>query len=131
MYIALAVVISAATLGITINEYAKATDNTAQDFKTYGASYGENVYAYLTEIPEKLSQDVLPYRYYFDEGIGYTYYNLAMTNQLPSINSFCSTVHSSIGEYYDAIGIGRATWTMRDPGWNKRASRCAVCRVLY
>lgn len=115
VYVALAVVISAATLGITINEYAKATDNTAQDFKTYGASYGENVYAYLTEIPEKLSQDVLPYRYYFDEGIGYTYYNLAMTNQLPSINSFCSTVHSSIGEYYDAIGIGRATWTNAGP----------------
>ncbi len=115
VYIAVAVVVSAMTLGVTVREYQQATDNTNQDFKTYGASYGENVYAYLTEIPNELDVDILPYRYYFDEGIGHTYYNLAMTNQLPSINSFCSTVHSSIGEYYDAIGLGRATWTNAGP----------------
>ena len=65
----------------------------------------------MTEIPGELDRDVLPYRYYFDEGIGHTYYNLAMTASLPSINSFISTIHPSVMEFYDAIGIGRGTWT--------------------
>lgn len=116
LYVALAVFISACTLGTTIKDYQTATDNSTLDFKTYGATYGENVYAYLTEIPAQLEKDVLPYRYYFDEGIGYTYYNIAMTEMLPSINSFCSTVHSSISEYYDSIGLLRATWTPAGPG---------------
>lgn len=101
-------------LTATVYEYSVTTDNTRLDFKTYRNTYGENVYNYLTEIPGMLDRDVLPYRYYFDEWLGYTYYNLAMANSLPSINSFISTVHPSIMEFYDYLGIGRLTWTNAD-----------------
>ena len=88
------------------------TDNSGYDFREFNNNvYAENVVAYLTEFTETLDRDVLPYRYYFDEGIGYTYYNLAMTNSLPSLNSFNSTVSSSITEFYVQIGDDRHTWT--------------------
>ena len=35
------------------------------------------------------------------------YYNFAMMNQTPSINSFTSTLEGSIFEFYDALGIDR------------------------
>ncbi len=94
--------------------YQVTTDNTGIDFKTFGNTYGENVYHYLTDVPGMLERDILPYRYYFEENIGYTYYNLAMANSLPSINSFISTVNSSVTEFYEEIGVGRATWTGGD-----------------
>ena len=85
----------------------------------------------MTEIPGELDRDVLPYRYYFDEGIGHTYYNLAMTASLPSINSFISTIHPSVMEFYDAIGIGRGTWTNAGtdglPGAFVRTLYCVSC----
>ena len=69
----------------------------------------------MTEIPLKLKQDVLPYRYYFDEGIGYTYYNFSMVNGLPSINSFTSTCHPSIMKFYQSIGSDRYNMTRVGP----------------
>ena len=99
----------------TILGYQLSIDNTGIDFKKYKNSYGENVVNYLTEMPERLPQDTLPYRYYFNEGIGYTYYNLGMANSLPTINSFTSTAHSSITEFYDALGYGRGTMTPEGP----------------
>ena len=108
---AMTMLFSAGTLLLAIRGYQVTTDNSNLDFKTYPNSYAENVVNYMTEIPGELDRDVLPYRYYFDEGIGHTYYNLAMTASLPSINSFISTIHPSVMEFYDAIGIGRGTWT--------------------
>ena len=104
---------SVVCLSFVIGGYQNTQDNTNIDFRTFSNSYGENVVNYLTEIPSQMQADVLPYRYYFDEGIGHTYYNMALTNLLPSINSFCSTMHPSINEFYDSIGVGRATWTNR------------------
>ena len=108
---AMTMLFSAGTLLLAIRGYQVTTDNSNLDFKTYPNSYAENVVNYMTEIPGELDRDVLPYRYYFDEGIGHTYYNLAMTASLPSINSFISTIHPSVMEFYDAVGIGRGTWT--------------------
>lgn len=105
---------SGIALAAAVYQYASTTDNTNLDFKTYPNSYGENVYHYLTEVPGMLDREVLPYRYYFDEWIGYTYYNLAMANSLPSINSFISTAHPSVMEFYDLLGLGRRTWTNAD-----------------
>lgn len=102
---------SCIVLAAVVYEYSSTTDNTNLDFKTYQNTYGESVNNYLTEIPGMLERDVLPYRYYFDEWIGHTYYNLAMANSLPSINSFISTVHPSIVEYYNLLDMGRRTWT--------------------
>lgn len=102
---------SVGTLGINIHHYQITTDNSNMNFKTYPNSYAQNVANYLTEIPRELDKEVLPYRYYFDEGIGHTYYNLSLMNSLPSINSFISTAHSSIAQFYDQLGIGRGVWT--------------------
>lgn len=72
-------------------------------------SQSEGVITYLTEFPETLEAHVAPYRYYYDEGIWKTYYNLGMTNALQSTNSFISTVNGSIFRFYDAIGSERQT----------------------
>lgn len=110
---------SACLLSYTILGYQLSIDNTGIDFKKYKNTYGESVVNYLTEIPEELPQDTLPYRYYFNEGIGYTYYNLGMTSSLPTINSFISTAHSSITEFYDSLGYGRGTMTPEGPAGTK------------
>lgn len=102
-------------LSYMIFGYQSSIDNTYINFSGWGKSRSENVVGYLTEIPRLLNKDILPYRYYFDEGIGYTYYNLGMTNTLPTTNSFISTAHSSITELYDSLGLGRGTMTLRGP----------------
>ncbi len=100
------------SLVYTIYKYQMTTDNSNNNYgKFENKSYAENVIAYLTEFTAELDRDVLPYRYYIDEGIGYTYYNLALTNSLPSLNSFNSTVSSSITEFYEQTGDERNTWT--------------------
>ena len=104
-------VLSAFLLYSTIHQYDQVIDNTGIDFQAFDQSYAESVISYLTEIPEELDSDVLPYRYCIDEGLGYTYYNLAMMGRLPSIGSFISTVNSSVMDYYAAIGSERNTWT--------------------
>lgn len=93
-------------------ENCKNIDNSFIDFCAFDGEYSENVVAYISETSEDLSKDVLPYRYYFDENIGYTYYNLSMPHNLPSINSFCSTVHGSVSDFYNNLGVGRHTMTV-------------------
>ena len=102
-------------LGLNIFWYQKNVDNTKQDFSSYENSYAENIINYTVGTARELRRDVLPYRYFFDEGIGHTYYNIAMCNTLPSINSFTSTPHNSVFTFYDAIGLGRHTWTKHGP----------------
>lgn len=99
------------SLSSVVYKYRVTTDNTGINFSEYKGTFSENVAVYLTEFPKNLDESVLPYRYYFDEAIGHTYYNLAMTNSLASINSFISTIHPSVTELYDLLGIGRWTWT--------------------
>ena len=96
---------SVCLLGVSVFDYQNgALDNTGINFRIESNQYSKNVSTYLTEIPSLLKRNVLPYRYYFDEGIGYTYYNLSMTNELPSTNSFISTCHSSVFDFYRALG---------------------------
>lgn len=45
-----------------------ALDNTGINFRIESNQYSKNVSTYLTEIPSLLKRNVLPYRYYFDEG---------------------------------------------------------------
>lgn len=100
-----------AQLAFTIHEYQHYADNTDIDFQESELPYAKAVVEYLTEIPNSLSGEIGPYRYYFDEGIGYTYYNLAMVNSLPSISSFISNVSNSVFTFYRAIDMERVTMT--------------------
>jgi len=74
----------------------------------------DGVVTYLTEYAGTLEKDIAPYRYYFDEGIWKSYYNLGMTNALQTTNSFTTTVNGSIFRFYEMIGSGRATMTPND-----------------
>lgn len=80
-------------------------------FNTSDRSYYENAYTFLTETAKDLPTDILPYRYSFEDIYGYSYYNFAMTKGLPSINSFLTTAHGSISEFYDSLEIGRKNKT--------------------
>lgn len=102
-------------LGINIYGYQHTIDNTGIDFHEGELSYSQNVVSYLTEIPAALEKESFPYRYYFDEGIGYTYYNLAAAGSLPSTNSFTSVPHTGVLEFYDSLGIPRGTNTLKGP----------------
>lgn len=102
-------------LGVNLYGYQHGIDNTGIDFHEGKLSYSQNVVSYLTEIPDALQADILPYRYYFDEGIGYTYYNFSAVNSLPSTNSFTSTPHAGVLEFYDSLGIPRNTNTVEGP----------------
>lgn len=107
---------SVCLLGVSVFDYQNgALDNTGINFRIESNQYSKNVSTYLTEIPSLLKRNVLPYRYYFDEGIGYTYYNLSMTNELPSTNSFISTCHSSVFDFYRALGINRGNMSPAGP----------------
>ena len=107
----LTAIYSGFVLMFSIQSYQVWPDNTNLDFNSMNKSFSESIATYLTDIPSQLEQDILPYRYYFDEWIGYSYYNFAMTNSLPSINSFISTVHPAVTEFYQTQGAGRSTWT--------------------
>lgn len=113
IFTGLAAAFGATTLLFSIYHYQIKPDDTGLDFKTYGNSYAQNVVNYMTEVPAFLERNILPYRYCFDEGIGYTYYNMGMTNSLPTINSFISTVDTSVTEFYEELGIGRDVWTAK------------------
>jgi len=101
---------SAFQFRLNVNGYQYIIDNSGIDFHSYG-SFGRNVVDYLTDFTQGAEKNVLPYRYYFDEGIGYTYYNLAMTYSLPSINSFLSTAHPSVTDFYRSVGLERNNFT--------------------
>lgn len=105
---------SAFVLFYSIHCYQSTIDNTNQEFAKFPNGYGHSAVIYLTETASKLDRNVLPYRYYFDEAIGHSYYNMALSNSLPSINSFISTVHPSVVEFYNSLDIDRATWTNGD-----------------
>lgn len=102
-------------LFFSVHGYHNVIDNTEIDFNSFGRSYSEAAISYLTEVVDKLDTDIGPYRYYFDESIGYTYYNLGMTKSLSTTNSFISTLSNNIYEFYDSIGVGRWTMTIRGP----------------
>ncbi len=111
IFLALSAGLSELLIMYNIRNYQLATDNTNLDMKNYRNYYAENVVNYLTEFSQLMDREALPYRYYIDEGIGHSYYNLAMTNSLPSVNSFISTVHPSVTEFYELLGVGRSVWT--------------------
>lgn len=81
------------------------------DFDSFDKSYYENIYVFLYETVEDLSPDILPYRYSFENDYGYSYYNFAMVKGLPSINSFLTTAHRSITDFYDSIDLDRKNMT--------------------
>lgn len=81
------------------------------EFDSFDKSYYENVYAFIFETVEDLSPDILPYRYSFEDYSGYSYYDFAMVKGLPSINSFLTTAHGSVTDFYDSISVGRKNMT--------------------
>lgn len=110
-------VLSLTCVGLTalnLFNYQSQPDNTGIDFHING-TYSPNVISYLTEITKDLDPNILPYRYNFSDPGGYSYYNLAMTEDLPSINSFWSSVDASIFEFYDQINTKRETRTFQGP----------------
>jgi len=107
-----AVVLFSSVLILLHIENCKGIDNSFIDFRSFTPKYSKNVTSYITETSNDLPEDTLPYRYYFDENIGYTYYNLSMPQNLPSINSFCTTVHGSVTDFYNNLGVGRHTMTI-------------------
>lgn len=97
---------------VSILDYQNgALDNTGVDFNRQSNTYSENAVSYLCALPLELEKDIFPYRYYFDEGIGYTYYNFSMVNSLPSINSFITTCDPSVKDFYEALGFNRQNMT--------------------
>ena len=106
-------IVSMILMGTSINNYQKYFDNTMINFKKINHTVDQGVFAYLNSFSDLHNK--LPYRYYFDEGVGYTYYNLAMMNSLPSINSFLSTVNHSVLDFYFNLGVGRHTMALQGP----------------
>lgn len=115
-FLRLTSIVGCGLFAITIVDYQSgAPDNTNIDFHQFSTEYSESAVTYLTDVPLRLEKNVLPYRYYFDEGIGYSYYNFGMVNSLPSINSFISTCHPGVVEFYHALGINRPNMTYVGP----------------
>lgn len=116
-----------------INQYQNHIDNTDKDFNSYHNNYSQSVVNYLTDVSNKLDNDIGAYRYYFDENIGYTYYNIGMTNSLPTINSFISTLSNSIFDFYKSIDSERGTMTpfCTDKLLNLLGVKYIVCESGY
>lgn len=106
-------IISIILMGVSIYDYQRKIDNTKIDFKKFNSSVSQSVFSYLNSFSHL--ENKLPYRYHFDEGIRYTYYNLGMVNSVPCINSFLSTVDNSVREFYYNLGVGRHNMTKQGP----------------
>lgn len=104
-------IVAVGTMALTIYLYQHGYDNADIDFHEMPGSYAENIVDYYSETFEGLEEDILPYRYNIDEGIGYSYMNLSMANSMTSVNAFFEDVHPSIIEFYDCIGIERENGT--------------------
>ena len=65
----------------------------------------QEVYADVIGTGNELENDVLPYRYKMWEN----YYNRGLAGYIPTRNSFCTTVSSSIIELYSELGTPRHT----------------------
>lgn len=77
-----------------------------------GHSHFQGAQAYYEDVirtGEDMDADVLPYRYHYWD----SYYNRTLAANLPSINSFNSTVEPTITTFYQALvgGEGRHNWT--------------------
>ena len=101
------------TMHLTLHHTTEVESHTydSYNFASYDKSYYENVYAFLTETTEDLSADILPYRYSFEDLVGYSYYDFGMSKNLPSINSFLTSTHSSIAEFYKSLNFARKNMT--------------------
>lgn len=112
-HLTIGVILAATVLfSISIGSYSfQKPDNTGIEFRNFPHGSMNSAVTYITEIPSQLPSNIGPYRYYFDEGISYTYYNQNMTNSLPSINSFISTCSNSITEFYTYLNLPRTTRT--------------------
>lgn len=95
--------LSAALLFVQIKDY-NIVDQSMQNFSEMDKTYGENVISYLVDTTEGLEKDILPYRYHFDENLDMSGYNFPMVRQLPSVDSFISTPHGSVFEFYESLG---------------------------
>ena len=102
------------SFGANVYSLRKTTDNTGELLYLNG-KYSKIAINNLIEIPKNLTTNILPYRYFFDNEIGYTYYNYSMINNLPSINSFLSNIHSSIFDFYESLGFPKGTMTPVGP----------------
>lgn len=75
-------------------------------FESAQATYDD-----IVKTGEGLDSDILPYRYMIYDA----YNNRNMAGYVPSRSSFNSTVHTSIFEFYDALGESRHTLSPQGP----------------
>lgn len=101
-----------------IHVYQSTVDNTGikfYSFKENSVSQSEAVVNYLTEAAAECEKNTGAYRYFFNENLQYTYYNLGMTNELSTISSAMLYLSPSIFEFYEKIGVGRWDFTLSGP----------------
>jgi len=117
-YVLFVALFCALNLYSVINSYQSFIDNTGIDFASFlesGVSQSEAVVNYLTEVVAECEENVGPHRYFLSENLLHTYYNLGMTNALPTIGSATSYLSHSIFEFYEKIGVGRWDFTLSGP----------------
>lgn len=86
-------------------------DDSNIDFEYGTSDYSSNVLEYLNTALF-LEKDIGPYRYRFiDNNDYYCYYNIPMINDLPSTNSFTSSVNPGIDQFYKRIGYPRGIFS--------------------
>lgn len=95
------------SFGVVMYGYHYVYDGEQLPFHQENLSYGENVYAYVTENPLSLDMDLLPYRVEYEEGLGQTYYNQALAAGVPTVSTCMDMQHSSLRPFYQTLGIGR------------------------
>ncbi len=86
---------------------------TIVDYRLRSEYSPREVYTELVTLPSELEEDVLPYRYANLDNDGY--FNITMTQDLPSIDSFISIVDPGIVEFYEALGVGRRVQSLTGP----------------
>lgn len=95
--------------GVLVGVMGMAIVTTAGMIYSYrgGDEHGstQEVYADVIGTGSELNEDVLPYRYKMWEN----YYNRGLAGYIPTRNSFCTTVSSSIIELYSELGTPRHT----------------------
>ena len=93
---------SVATGVYTINQYKERSGTDTQE-----------TYNFIMNSTAEVTPDILPYRYAILDHGGY--FNNGMIYSLTSKNSFISTVHNGIFEYYEAVGYPRHSITPSMP----------------
>ena len=98
-------------VNFNIYYYQNTTDTSGVSFDINGKSKGENLIKYY-ETAFLLDNEIGPYRYKFvDNNSEAFYFNLGMLNNLPTINSFVSSIGNDADRFYTSIDNKRGVHT--------------------